>query len=265
LALRDAPHAAAANARTHNANRNNGDDDGGGSGGGGNNVNDNSDDAHLFDAAFDRGGLVAVAPADRRAYARTLATLLKPTTGRLLLVCTEHPPFAGGSLGPPHSVLGAEVASLFGGAFAVELLQVEDRLGQEPSWRDRGCTWFREATYLLTRTSAAATDAGSEHGSGGESGHASGISSGAALARGNGGIGGAATQTTTVRATAAAADRAAAQCGSVLASLGAQLVAAGCEGGLHDAAFVHLYLRDMNHFAAVKQKRRSSLSCSLLS
>jgi len=78
----------------------------------------------LFDAAFDRGGLVAVAPADRAAYALTLATLLKPGVGRLLLVCTEHPPFTGGSLGPPHSVDKSEVERLFGGAFTIEPLQV---------------------------------------------------------------------------------------------------------------------------------------------
>ena len=78
----------------------------------------------LFDAAFDRGGLVAVAPGDRAAYALTLVKLLKPGVGRLLLVCTEHPPFTGGALGPPFSVEKSEVTRLFGDAFTIELLQV---------------------------------------------------------------------------------------------------------------------------------------------
>lgn len=103
-----------------------------------------------FDAAFDRGGLVAVAPGDRDDYAAVLARLLMPG-GRLLLVVVEHPPFDGGTLGPPHAVDAAEVARLFSATFAVEPLAREDRLPLEPHWADRGCAFFVEATYLLTR------------------------------------------------------------------------------------------------------------------
>ena len=42
-----------------------------------------------FDAAFDRGALVAIEPSDRRAYASTLTGLMAPT-GRVLLVAVEH-------------------------------------------------------------------------------------------------------------------------------------------------------------------------------
>ena len=103
-----------------------------------------------FAAAFDRGGLVAVNPADRPAYAATLARLVAPR-GRVLLVAVEHPPFKNGSLGPPFNVGPEEVMALFEGNFEVELLRREDRLPLESVWAKRGCSFFNEATYLLTR------------------------------------------------------------------------------------------------------------------
>lgn len=99
-----------------------------------------------FDAAFDRGALVAVLPEDREAYVATLAGLMAPE-GRVLLVTVEHDGFAG----PPYEVREADVRELFSPAFAVRPLQREDRMGAEPHWRERGCTRFEEAAYLLTR------------------------------------------------------------------------------------------------------------------
>ena len=99
-----------------------------------------------FDAAFDRGGLVAVEPGDRPAYAANLASLVKPG-GRLLLVTVEHEP----RFGPPHNIDEKEVRSLFSGAFEVKLLSREDKLDAEPVWRKRGATSFHEAAYMCTR------------------------------------------------------------------------------------------------------------------
>ena len=99
-----------------------------------------------FDCAFDRGGLVAVEPADRPQYASNLASLLKPG-GRVLLVTVEHEP----KFGPPHSVGEEEVRALFGKAFDVALLSKEDKLDAEPTWRKRGATEFSEVAYMLTR------------------------------------------------------------------------------------------------------------------
>ena len=101
-----------------------------------------------FDGAFDRGGLVAVEPADRRAYAATLADLVR---GWVLLVAVEHPPFDGGKLGPPFAVPEDAVHELFDGAFDVALLEREDRMDAEPAWRERGCDAFFETSYLLRR------------------------------------------------------------------------------------------------------------------
>ena len=99
-----------------------------------------------FDAAFDRGGLVAVEPADRPTYSANLASLIKPG-GRVLLVATEHVPH----FGPPFSVDEPEVRRLFGGSFDVRVLSREDRLDAEPVWRERGATLFDEVAYLLTK------------------------------------------------------------------------------------------------------------------
>ena len=104
-----------------------------------------------FDAAFDRGGLVAVVPADRAAYAATLRRLIRPG-GRVLFVSVEHPPFGDGRLGPPHSIDEAELRVLVEDHFDVEQLSREDRMDLEPHWAERGCSYFFETTYLLTRT-----------------------------------------------------------------------------------------------------------------
>jgi len=100
-----------------------------------------------FGAAFDRGGLVAVAPADRPKYAANLAALLKPGA-RLMLVAVEHEPK---EFGPPHSLDEREVHKLLGGAFDIKLLERENRMKVEPVWKERGATSFDEVTYLCTR------------------------------------------------------------------------------------------------------------------
>lgn len=99
-----------------------------------------------FDAAFDRGGLVAVPPDDRPRYAEVLTQQMAPQ-GKLLLVCVEHEP----DFGPPHSVDTATVRKLFEPAFEIDELSREDRMGVEPHWKERGATRFEEVVYMLTR------------------------------------------------------------------------------------------------------------------
>ncbi|KAL1524881.1 hypothetical protein AB1Y20_019761 [Prymnesium parvum] len=99
-----------------------------------------------FDAAFDRGALVAVNPADRPQYAEVLTSLICPG-GKVLLVAVEHEPF----FGPPFSLTHEQVTTLFSDHFEVQLLQREDTLDKEPSWRERGATKFEEVAYLLTK------------------------------------------------------------------------------------------------------------------
>mmetsp|Transcript_8387 Transcript_8387/g.14100 ORF Transcript_8387/g.14100 Transcript_8387/m.14100 type:complete len:296 (+) Transcript_8387:58-945(+) len=103
-----------------------------------------------FDACFDRGSLVAVAPADRGDYVWILTEMMA-TGGRILLVAVEHDAFSGGILGPPYEVSEAEVHALFGGAFEVRMLSREDRMEKEPIWKERGALRFEEVSYLLTK------------------------------------------------------------------------------------------------------------------
>lgn len=99
-----------------------------------------------FEAAFDRGGLVAVNPDDRARYAHNLADLMAPG-GKLLLVTVEHEP----AFGPPHSIDEAEVRKLLEGAFKIEQVSREDRLKDEPGMKARGAKTFVEVAYMCTR------------------------------------------------------------------------------------------------------------------
>lgn len=99
-----------------------------------------------FEAAFDRGSLVAVEPKDRKEYARALTGLIAPG-GRVLLCTTEHDAFADGRLGPPFEVLESDVRTLFEASFEVRQLHRE----AIDDFRERGCTRAAEAVYLLTR------------------------------------------------------------------------------------------------------------------
>ena len=76
-----------------------------------------------FDAAFDRGSLVAVDVSDRAQYASTLSDLIAPG-GRILLVAVEHEP----EFGPPHSVTPQQLEELFSPKFDIRLLHRENRL-----------------------------------------------------------------------------------------------------------------------------------------
>eukprot|EP00913_Durusdinium_trenchii_P025078 g23540.t2 len=100
-----------------------------------------------FEAAFDRGSLVAVEPDDRKPYATALTHLMAPG-GRVLLVTVEHDGF-GERKGPPYQVLEADVRSLFGNNFHVERLRSVNAL--DKTMQARGATRFEESVYLLTK------------------------------------------------------------------------------------------------------------------
>ncbi|CAE7918938.1 tpm [Symbiodinium sp. KB8] len=90
-----------------------------------------------FEAAFDRGGFVAVEPCDRQLYADTLGHLMAPG-GRILLVAVEHDGFAGGKRGPPYQVTAEEMQKYFGGRFALQRLGGAEALDE--ALRARGAT-----------------------------------------------------------------------------------------------------------------------------
>lgn len=103
-----------------------------------------------FDAAFDRGALVAVQPSDRPQYAKVLTNLVK-TEGRILLAVAEHDGLFGGALGPPYSVTYDQMEELFGEDFTVRVMEREDSLSENPTWRDQGVKKFSKSVYLLTK------------------------------------------------------------------------------------------------------------------
>ena len=75
-------------------------------------------------AYWDRGALVAVDPADRPAYAASMARHLAPGA-RMLLVALEYEVPSSGERapGPPFPVFRADLEALYGGRFRVSLLE----------------------------------------------------------------------------------------------------------------------------------------------
>jgi len=108
-----------------------------------------------FDAAFDRGSLVAVNPSDRPQYMAALAELIAPG-GKVLLVAHEHDPFSDGSLGPPFEVTEPQLRELCAGKFDVKWLSTRDELDEVPVMRQAGVTYYRECVYMLQRLAPAA-------------------------------------------------------------------------------------------------------------
>lgn len=100
-----------------------------------------------FEAAFDRGSLVAIEPDDRARYASAL-THLMASGGRVLLVAVEHDGF-GPKKGPPYEVSEADVRHLFGRHFEIQHLGTVDALND--NLRERGASRFEESVYLLTK------------------------------------------------------------------------------------------------------------------
>jgi len=107
-----------------------------------------------FEAAFDRGSLVAVSPSDRQPYMAALAELIAPG-GRVLLEAFEHDPFHNGRLGPPFEVTEAQLRELCAGRFEVRPLSRQDALDDMPMMREMGATYFTVCVYLLQRTAPA--------------------------------------------------------------------------------------------------------------
>lgn len=98
----------------------------------------------VCDAVYDRGAWVAIAPADRSKYTRTIRSLTRPGA-RVLLVNFEHDL----GTGPPFSISAEEIAAGWEG-FSFELLFQHDILADEPRFRDRGATRFIEQVWVGT-------------------------------------------------------------------------------------------------------------------
>lgn len=97
-------------------------------------------------AVYDRAALVAICPERRRNYVEHVASLL-PKGARLLLVSFDHDQPGG----PPFSVPPEQVTALLEPWFTLTLLSNDDILEQEPRFKQRGVTCFREHVWLGVR------------------------------------------------------------------------------------------------------------------
>jgi thiopurine S-methyltransferase len=103
-------------------------------------------------AVYDRASLIALPPEMRPAYARQLATLLRgaPHAGgaaESLLITLEYDQQR--MSGPPFSVTGDEVRSLFEADFSVQRIASFDALAENPRFATRGLNALREEVYRV--------------------------------------------------------------------------------------------------------------------
>ncbi len=99
-------------------------------------------------AVYDRAALISWAPQLRAAYVEHVTSLTPPGT-QTLLITMEYP--QAQMNGPPFSVSGRDVESLYAPNHTITALARRDILGSEPRLRARGLTELTEVCYHLTR------------------------------------------------------------------------------------------------------------------
>ncbi|MEW8505250.1 MAG: thiopurine S-methyltransferase [Candidatus Thiodiazotropha sp.] len=103
---------------------------------------DNSDIA----AVYDRASLIALNPEQRSLYAQLLQRIL-PERIKVLLITLEYP--QNEMEGPPYSVSGNDVESLFAHRFSIQHLHSLNILQDTERYRDKGVSKMQEHIYLL--------------------------------------------------------------------------------------------------------------------
>lgn len=108
------------------------------------------DDATLAGCAgfYDRAALIALPPEMRKRYAERVYARL-PAGCRGLLFTLEYPQQEMD--GPPFSVPEAEIKTLHGGAWNIDVLDRRDVLAKEPHFAERGVTRMDTVAYLMER------------------------------------------------------------------------------------------------------------------
>jgi thiopurine S-methyltransferase len=101
---------------------------------------------------YDRAALVALPPEMRQRYAHALVSRL-PRNVRMLLVTFDYE--QSKMPGPPHAVPFAEVQSLYGDAFTLQVLHDTGRADPPPHLKAKGLAWIAEQTIALRTASAA--------------------------------------------------------------------------------------------------------------
>jgi len=100
-----------------------------------------------IDAIYDKAALVAIPQTQRKDYAQKIMTLCNPDT-RMLLQTFEYEQEE--MSGPPFSVPEAEVKSLYGTQFNLELVHEQSKFDELAKFQQRGLSsYLIEKVYLL--------------------------------------------------------------------------------------------------------------------
>lgn len=94
---------------------------------------------------YDRAALIALPEAMRKEYASHLAKITQYAP-QLLITLDYDQTVAGG---PPFAVSTAEVESLYGGTYPVQLLEEDNIIAEEPRFKAKGLTSFYQRAYKL--------------------------------------------------------------------------------------------------------------------
>ncbi|SEJ50712.1 thiopurine S-methyltransferase [Frateuria terrea] len=97
---------------------------------------------------YDRAALIALPPAMRRQYVRSVYARL-PAACRGLLITLDYP--AGDMEGPPFTVPRAEVERLFASGWRIATLEHRDILAEQPGLAARGLSALATDVYRLDR------------------------------------------------------------------------------------------------------------------
>lgn len=100
----------------------------------------------LADAVYDRAAFVAISPERRSEYAARLHALTRPGARLFLLSFVLDAPG-----GPPFSIPEPELLDAFAPFFELKLRDEADILEEEPRFRERGATFFREQVWFGSR------------------------------------------------------------------------------------------------------------------
>jgi len=105
---------------------------------------------HVVDCnlVYDRAALVAIEPDNRSLYARHMLTIVPRDTPVLMVTLQYDQSLVQG---PPFSVPTNEVGALYGNRYDIQLLLQQEKIEDEPRWRDRGLLSFVECALRLDK------------------------------------------------------------------------------------------------------------------
>ena len=106
----------------------------------------NPEHTFSFKAIYDRASIVAIEKLERRKYVDHLISFLDPA-GRILLITLEYN--QNQMKGPPYSVPGEEIESLFSPLGSLKLLETCDVL--DDRFRKKGLTQLLEHVFLIEK------------------------------------------------------------------------------------------------------------------